>query len=251
MISTIPPHAMPVRSASSPWRWKDETARRPRVHDVARRPDDVGLDAPAPDRPDDAAVGEDEHARRHLRGSRALRGHDGRERGGLPLAAQAGDLLEDVRHGVTRYPREMADCKLSEPAKADVVVVGGGHAGVEAACAAARSGLDAVLVTLDAQAVGRMSCNPSIGGIAKGQIVREIDALGGVMGKLADRTAIHHRLLNRSKGPAVQSPRCQNDRALYARAAEDEVAGGRRPRGRRRGRRPPARRAARPGRRPR
>ncbi len=106
----------------------------------------------------------------------------------------------------------------------DVVVVGGGHAGVEAACAASRTGLSVALLSLDRGAVGRMSCNPSIGGIAKGQIVREVDALGGVMGKLADRSAIHHRLLNRSKGPAVQSPRCQNDRALYEAEAQAEVA---------------------------
>jgi tRNA uridine 5-carboxymethylaminomethyl modification enzyme len=117
----------------------------------------------------------------------------------------------------------MSNCK-PELRRGRIVVVGGGHAGVEAACAAARSGVETVMVTLDAGAIGRMSCNPSIGGIAKGQIVREVDALGGVMGKIADRTAIHHRLLNRSKGPAVQSPRCQNDRALYAAAARDEVA---------------------------
>ncbi len=106
----------------------------------------------------------------------------------------------------------------------DVLVVGGGHAGSEAAHAAARFGLNVCLVTLDAAAVGRMSCNPSIGGLAKGQIVREVDALGGIMGKVADRTAIHFRLLNRSKGPAVQSPRTQNDRGLYERAVQTELA---------------------------
>jgi len=106
---------------------------------------------------------------------------------------------------------------------APIIVVGGGHAGAEAAAAAARLGLPSVLVTLDLAAVGRMSCNPSIGGLAKGQIVREVDALGGLMGVVADRTAIHFRLLNRSKGPAVQSPRCQNDRSLYEREIRKEL----------------------------
>ena len=108
------------------------------------------------------------------------------------------------------------------PASPDVIVIGGGHAGAEAACAAARSGLATVMVTLHAEAVGRMSCNPSIGGIAKGQLVRELSALGGIMGRCADRSAIHYRLLNRSKGPAVQSPRSQNDRLAYELAVQAE-----------------------------
>jgi len=98
----------------------------------------------------------------------------------------------------------------------DCIVIGAGHAGVEAAHAAARMGARTCLITMDLQAVARMSCNPAIGGIGKGQIVREVDALGGLMGLAADATGIQFRMLNRSKGPAVQSPRAQTDKHQYS-----------------------------------
>ncbi|HEB52546.1 MAG TPA: tRNA uridine-5-carboxymethylaminomethyl(34) synthesis enzyme MnmG [bacterium] len=107
----------------------------------------------------------------------------------------------------------------------DVLVVGGGHAGVEAATAAARTGAAVAMVVLDPQAIGRMSCNPAIGGLAKGQLVREVDALGGEMGVVTDLTGIQFRMLNTSKGPAVRSPRAQCDREAYNRVMAQRVLG--------------------------
>src|SRR5438034_9570075 len=98
----------------------------------------------------------------------------------------------------------------------DIVVIGGGHAGAEAAWAASRLGASTALITLDPSKIGQMSCNPAIGGLAKGQMVREIDALGGLMALATDNTGIQFRMLNRSKGPAVWGPRAQADKYKYA-----------------------------------
>src|SRR5688572_20796520 len=106
----------------------------------------------------------------------------------------------------------------------DVVVVGAGHAGCEAAVACTTLGLSTCLVTVKLEDIAKMSCNPAVGGIAKGHMVRELDALGGVMGRVTDRAGIQFKILNRGRGPAVRSPRAQCDKGLYSEVMADLLA---------------------------
>ncbi len=139
----------------------------------------------------------------------------GWEPGGLQ-AGPTGGTLWPVRVPGGLRPRKRSEMKSLPP----IVVVGGGHAGVEAAHAAARLGADVILVTLRRDALVRLSCNPSIGGIGKSHLVREVDALGGLMGLAADLAGIHFRVLNRSRGPAVRGARVQEDHDTYPRVME-------------------------------
>ena len=105
----------------------------------------------------------------------------------------------------------------------DVIVIGGGHAGIEACLASSRIGFKTLLITQSLDAIGRLSCNPAVGGLAKGNIVREVDALGGQMGLLIDSTMVQFRILNRRRGPAVQAPRAQADKFSYSRLAKETL----------------------------